>query len=88
MDAFEVLDTHARNCLRSALLLAEAAGSARARELTGWHLAALAANGMSVRVPGDRLAADLAEIGAIMSAEWSVAAGADGAAIIGAFEAE
>ena len=31
---------------------------------------------MSVLAPGERLAADLAEIGATMSAEWSAAAGA------------
>ena len=87
-DAFEALDPQARNCLRSASLLAEAAGTARARELAGWYLSELAASGMSVRAPSERLAADLAEIGAIMSAEWSAAAGADGAAIISVFEAE
>ena len=42
---------------------------------------------MSVLAPGERLAADLAEIGATMSAEWSAAASADGAAIIDAFKA-
>ena len=87
-DAFEGLDVHTRNCLRSASLLAEAAGTARARELTGWYLAELAAHGMRVRAPGERLAGELAEIGAVMSGEWSEAAGAEGAALIGAFEAE
>ena len=88
MDAFEALDRQTRNCLRSASLLAEAAGTTRARELTGWHLAQLAANGISVLAAGERLAAGLAEIGAVMSAEWSAAAGADGAAIIDAFKAK
>ena len=83
--AFEALDTHARNCLRSSALLAEAAGTARVRELTGFYLEQLTANGMSVQRPGKRLAADLAKIGAAMSAEWSKAAGAEGAAIIKAF---
>ena len=41
---------------------------------------------MNVLAPGERLAADLAEIGAAISAEWSAAAGAGGAAIIGAFK--
>ena len=86
--AFEALDGHAQNCLRATALLAEAAGTARARELTDWYLAQLAAKGMSVQAPGERLAADLAEVGATMAAEWSAAAGADGAAIIAAFEAE
>ena len=87
-DAFVALDAQARNCLRAAAMLAEAAGTTRARELSGWYLAQLAANGMSVQPPGARLAADLAAIGATMSAEWSAAAGADGEAIIDAFKAE
>ena len=86
-DAFDALDAQTRNCLRSASLLAEAAGTTRARELTDWYMAQLRDNGMSVLAPGERLAADLAEIGAAMSAEWSTAAGADGAAIIDAFKA-
>ena len=86
-DAFDALDAQTRNCLRSASLLAEAAGTTRARELTDWYMAQLRDNGMSVLAPGERLAADLAEIGATMSAEWSAAAGADGAAIIDAFKA-
>ena len=86
-DAFDALDAQTRNCLRSASLLAEAAGTTRARELTDWYMAQLRDNGMSVLAPGERLAADLAEIGATMSAEWSAAADADGAAIIDAFKA-
>ena len=86
-EAFEGLDPHTRNCLRSASLLAEAAGTARARELAGWYVLQLAANGMSVRVPGARLGAELAEVGTIMSGEWSAAAGIAGATIIAAFEA-
>ena len=87
-DAFEALAPHARNCLHAAALLAEAAGTARARELADWYLTQLAANGMTVEVPGARLAAELSDIGAAMAAEWAAAAGAEGAAIIAAFEAE
>ncbi len=87
-DAWDGLDDQGRNCLESAALLAEAAGTTRARELTGWYLAQLAANGMTVEAPGEQLAADLAEIGAVMSAEWSEAAGDDGAAILNAFAAQ
>ena len=83
--AFDSLDAHTQNCLRSAALLAEAAGTARVRELTGFYLNEIAAKGMSVQRPGKRLAADLAKIGATMSAEWTKAAGAEGAAIIKAF---
>ena len=86
MTMFEALEPHARNCLRASALLAEAAGTSRARELAGWYLSQLAANGMTVQAAGERLAEDLAVIGATMAAEWSAAAGADGAAIIAAFE--
>lgn len=87
-DAFAGLDAGARNCLRATALMAEAAGTTRARELTDWYLGQLAANGMSVKAPGERLAADLAAIGATMAAEWAEAAGAEDAAIIAAFNAE
>ena len=87
-DAFEALDDHARNCLRAAALMAEATGAARARERADWYVAQLAANGMTVEAPGARLAEELAALGATMAAEWAAAAGADGAAIIAAFEAE
>ena len=83
--AFEALDAHAQDCLRSAAAPAEAAGTARARELTGFYLERLAEGGMSVQKPGERLAADLAKIGETMSAEWIKAAGAEGAAIIKAY---
>ena len=87
-DAFEALDLQTRNCLRATASLAEAAGTARARELADWYVEQLAANGMSIQVPGDRLAADLATIGSVMVSEWIDAAGTEGAAIIAAFEAE
>ena len=74
-DAFASLDGQAQNCLRAAALMAEAAGTARARALSGHYLAALAENGMSVQAPGARLAAELAAIGAVMAAEWAEAAG-------------
>ena len=57
MDAFDALDAQTRNCLRSASLLAEEAGTTRARELTDWYMAQLRDNGMSVLAPGERLTA-------------------------------
>ncbi len=87
-DAFDGLDAQAQNCLRSSAMLAQVAGTTRSRELTGWYLSQLAENGMTVQPPGEALAAELAEIGATMSAEWTEAAGADGAAIIDAYKAQ
>ncbi len=86
-DAYSGLSDQAKNCLKSSAMLAEAAGTTRARELTGWYLTQLAANGMTVQPPSDALAADLAGIGATMSKEWAEAAGAEGAAIVDAFKA-
>ncbi len=86
--AFEALDSHARNCLLSSALLAEAAGTARARELTSFYLKKLAENSMRVQKPGKQLQAGLKKIGEIMSAEWAKAAGAEGRAIIKAFRRE
>ncbi len=87
-DAWNGLSGQAKNCLKSSAMLAEAAGTTRARELTGWYLGQLAANGMTVIPPGDQLAADLAKMGETMSKEWAEAAGAEGAAIVDAYKAK
>lgn len=86
-DAYNGQSDQVKNCLKSSAMLAEAAGTTRARELTGWYLSQLAANGMTVIPPGDSLAAELAKMGETMSGEWSEAAGADGAAIVDAYKA-
>lgn len=87
-DSYNSQSDHVKNCLKSSAMMAEAAGTTRARELTGWYLTQLAANGMTVIPPGDKLAAELAEMGATMSKEWSKAAGAEGAAIVKAYNAK
>ena len=87
-DAYNGLSDQLKNCLKSSAMLAEAAGTTRARELTGWYLSQLAANGMTVIPPGDKLAADLARMGETMSKEWADAAGKDGAAIVDAYKAK
>jgi TRAP-type C4-dicarboxylate transport system substrate-binding protein len=87
-DAFNALEPQVQNCLKSSALLAQAAGAARAQQLADWYVAQLAANGMTVSAPGEKLSADLAVIGETMAAEWSAEAGAEGAAIIEAFKAQ
>jgi len=86
-DAYNGLSDQVKNCLKSSAMLAEAAGTTRARELTGWYLSQLAANGMKVQPPGEQLATDLAKMGETMSKEWSEAAGAEGKAIVDAYKA-
>ncbi|MGF1500810.1 MAG: TRAP transporter substrate-binding protein [Paracoccaceae bacterium] len=87
-DAFDAASDRVKGCLRSAAMLAEVAGTTRARELTGWYLSQLAAEGMTVQPPGEALAGDLAEIGATMASEWAEAAGAEGAAVLEAYRTE
>ncbi len=86
-DAWDGVSDRARGCLRSIGLMAEIAGTARARELSGWYLTQLAANGMEVGPPSAALAEDLAEIGETMAAEWAEAAGEAGAGILDAYRA-
>lgn len=87
-DAYDGLSDQSKNCLSSSAMLAEAAGTARSEQLTGWYLTQLAANGMTVAPPGEALASQLTEIGATMSAEWAEAAGEDGAALIEGYKAQ
>ncbi len=84
--AYESVSDQARNCLQSAALLVQEAATNKARYLAGWYLAELAANGMSVQAPGEQLKADLAEIGATMSSEWSDLAGEIGQQIVSDYE--
>jgi len=83
--AFNALPKQSQNCLKSSAMLAGVAGTARAEQLTGWYVAQLAENGMTVGPPGDKLKSELKAIGATMSGDWGKAAGADGKAIIDAF---
>ncbi|MEX2519836.1 MAG: TRAP transporter substrate-binding protein [Paracoccaceae bacterium] len=87
-DAFDALDVPTQNCLKSSGMMAQAAGAARSEQLTGWYTEQLAVNGMTVGAPGEALKADLAKVGATMTAEWAEAAGADGAAVIEAYKAQ
>jgi TRAP-type C4-dicarboxylate transport system substrate-binding protein len=75
-----------KGCLTDAAAKAEAAGTAKAEELSGWYLEQLAKNGMKVQPPGDALKGDLAKIGDTMAAEWAKKAGDEGAAIIKAYK--
>ncbi len=84
-DAWEGLDESTQNIVRGVAMMAEAAGTAKSEQLSGWYLSQLAANGMSVQPPGDQLRADFEEIGATMTAEWLEQAGDEGQSIIDKF---
>lgn len=67
---------------------AEAAGWAKAEELSGWYAKELAANGMIVEGPSASLKADFEEIGATMTSEWLKRAGDAGKAVVDAYKAK
>lgn len=64
-----------------------AACAAKSAELAGWYFEQLSANGMSVEDAGPEFLAELEAIGAKMTADWLVAAGADGQAILDDYKA-
>jgi len=87
-DAWNKTSEGNQNIMRACAELAEYAGTWRSKEYTGFTLAGLAAGGMEVGPAGEKLVGELKEIGATMTAEWLEAAGADGQAIVDAFNAQ
>ena len=75
-----------KNAIRACSALAEYAGHWRAVQYTDFTLNGLRAGGMTVQPAGDKLVGELNEVGKTMAAEWTDAAGAEGAAIIDAFK--
>lgn len=74
--------------IRGCADLAAYAGHWRAVHYTQFTLNGLRAGGMTVGPAGDTLVNQLNEVGKTMAAEWTEAAGEDGAAIIRAFKGE
>ena len=76
-------------CLDCKIFMVEKANAMlnKARELADWYKEQLAANGMEVGPPSDSLKADFESIGATMTKEWLDKAGAEGQAVIDAYQA-
>lgn len=87
-DAFSALPQEVQDCVTKAAEAAQTRGAATAAALADGFVKTLADNGMTVAAPSEALAADLAGIGATMTAEWLEATGADGQAIVDAYKAE
>ena len=77
-----------QNIIMGVAKMAEAAGTARSEQLSGWYLTQLAANGMTVTQAKGQLRTDLESIGKTMSDEWIANAGSVGAKIIDGFKSE
>ncbi len=85
--AWEGLSADLQKVVLDAAAKYEQAGWDKARELSDWYKDQLAANGMVVEPPSDKLKADFEAIGATMTKEWLEKAGADGKAVIDAYKA-
>ncbi|WP_051560210.1 TRAP transporter substrate-binding protein [Marinobacterium jannaschii] len=83
--AWNGLDENTQNIVKGLALMAEKAGAARSEQLAGWYIEQLSAHGMKVAPAGEKLAADFKQIGDTMTKEWLSQAGADGQAILNAY---
>ena len=83
--AFDALDKPTQEALLKAATEAETRGWKVSQEKNEWYTKALAEKGMKIMKPSPKLVADLRQVGTIMLADWEKKAGADGAALVAAF---
>ena len=83
--AFDALDKPTQEALLKAATEAETRGWKISQEKNEWYTKALAEKGMKIMKPSPKLVADLKQVGTIMLADWEKKAGADGAALVAAF---
>ena len=83
--AFDKLDKATQDIVLAEAAKAEAAGWTESQKVATDTKAALVQNGMTVQAPSAALSEGLATIGKTMTEEWEKKAGADGAALLGAF---
>lgn len=86
-DAWDALSDANKAAVTECGAQAEAAGLAKAKELTQFYLDGLAENGMEVSAPGDALKAELQGFGETMTQEWLDSAGDAGKAAVDAYKA-
>ena len=84
---WEGTDDATKGVIRGCAAFAEYAGNYRSKEYTGFTLNGLRAGGMTVGPANEGLVNELKEIGKTMTAEWLENAGAEGKAIVEAFQA-
>ncbi len=85
LKAFNALDAATQAAVTKAAADADVRGWKLSQEKNDWYKAELTKKGMSILKPSPKLAADLAQVGAIMVADWEKKAGPDGQAVIAAF---
>ncbi|MBX3644165.1 MAG: TRAP transporter substrate-binding protein [Rubrivivax sp.] len=83
--AFEALDKPTQDAVLKAAAEAEERGWKISQEKNDWYKKALAEKGMKIMTPPAKLTADLKQVGTVMLADWQKKAGADGQAVIDAY---
>jgi TRAP-type transport system periplasmic protein len=83
--AFDALDKPTQEAVLKAAAEAEKRGWALSEEKNAWYKKALSEKGMKIMNPSPKLMGDMKQVGAIMLSDWQKKAGADGAAVIGAY---
>jgi TRAP-type C4-dicarboxylate transport system substrate-binding protein len=84
--AFDALDKPTQQALLKCAADAEARGWKVSEEKNKWYQEQLAKNGMTVAPPSPQLKADFQKIGDTMTQEWLKTAGADGKAVVDAYQ--
>jgi len=85
LKAFNALDPATQAAVTKAAADAEARGWKISQEKNDWYKKALAEKGMKIMAPPAKLTADLKQVGTVMLADWQKKAGADGQAVIDAY---
>ncbi len=84
--SFDALDAATQAAVIKAAADAEVRGWKISEEKNDFYKKALAEKGMKIMTPSAKLAADLRQVGVIMKADWIKRAGADGEAVLSAYE--
>lgn len=84
--AFDALDKPTQDAVLKAAAEAETRGWKVSEEKNEWYKKALTDKGMKIIKPAPKLVADMKQVGSIMLADWQKKAGADGAAVINAYQ--
>jgi len=83
--AFDALDKPTQDAVMKAAADAESRGWTESRKVNDTTLATLKANGMTVTAPSAQLKADMAKVGDTMLKEWLEKSGAEGKALVDAY---
>ena len=85
LKAFNALDAATQTALVKAAGEAETRGWKSSDEKNEWYKKALTEKGMKIMTPPAKLMTDLKQVGGVMLTDWQKKAGADGQAVIDAF---